>query len=278
MRRRSVATVLVGPSVLLREGLTRILSPTPFRIVASVFHLNDVVWTLLSPHKSTLLILDTADHPDDDAAQIRLFKERRPSGRVAVLADHHRPADVFAAFQAGANVYLAKLASSDAFTKALELVMLGQTILPPELLSLIGARRDDQRSSSAEPGGPSAGQPVVANEMDRMPRLSGREKCILRCIVEGDSNKHIARKMSIAEATVKVHVKAILRKIQLHNRTQAAIWAVNNSSFLSRMDACPPLQAAMELPPLPALDTSSQSSELASLVELDQELARKSPN
>jgi len=62
------------------------------------------------------------------------------------------------------------------------------------------------------------------------PQLSTREKCILRCLVEGDSNKIIARNVKIAEATVKVHVKAILRKIRVHNRTQAAIWAMNNGS------------------------------------------------
>jgi two-component system nitrate/nitrite response regulator NarL len=60
------------------------------------------------------------------------------------------------------------------------------------------------------------------------PQLSPREKITLRCLIEGDSNKSIARKMDITEATVKVHVKAILRKIRVHNRTQAAIWGINN--------------------------------------------------
>ena len=63
------------------------------------------------------------------------------------------------------------------------------------------------------------------------PRLSPREKIILRCLIEGNSNKCIARKIEIAEATVKVHVKAILRKIRVQNRTQAAIWAMNNGSL-----------------------------------------------
>ena len=52
----------------------------------------------------------------------------------------------------------------------------------------------------------------------------------MHCLIEGDSNKSIARKIDIAEATVKVHVKAILRKIRVQNRTQAAIWAMNNGS------------------------------------------------
>ena len=58
--------------------------------------------------------------------------------------------------------------------------------------------------------------------------LSVRETVILRCLMDGDSNKIIARKFDITEATVKVHVKAILRKIQAKNRTQAAIWAASH--------------------------------------------------
>jgi two-component system nitrate/nitrite response regulator NarL len=54
-------------------------------------------------------------------------------------------------------------------------------------------------------------------------------------LIEGDSNKLIARKIEIAEATVKVHVKAILRKIRVHNRTQAAIWAMSNGLSISAM-------------------------------------------
>src|SRR5260370_41098259 len=62
------------------------------------------------------------------------------------------------------------------------------------------------------------------------PHLSAQERRILQYLVEGNSNKVIARKIDIAEATVKVHLKAILRKTKVHNRTQAAIWAVNNKS------------------------------------------------
>src|SRR5258706_4448627 len=59
---------------------------------------------------------------------------------------------------------------------------------------------------------------------------SRSDQRLLRCLIEGYSNKCIARKIDIAEATVKVHVKAILRKIRVQNRTQAAIWGINNWS------------------------------------------------
>jgi len=57
---------------------------------------------------------------------------------------------------------------------------------------------------------------------------SRREMLILRMLMEGASNKVIARRLVITESTVKVHVKAILRKLRLQNRTQAAIWASNH--------------------------------------------------
>jgi DNA-binding NarL/FixJ family response regulator len=57
-------------------------------------------------------------------------------------------------------------------------------------------------------------------------QLSHRERQVLTCLAHGQSNKEIARVFNISEATVKVHLKAILRKINMHNRTQAAIWAI----------------------------------------------------
>ena len=67
-----------------------------------------------------------------------------------------------------------------------------------------------------------------------VPSLSRREMLILRMLMQGASNKTIALKLVITESTVKVHMKAILRKLRLQNRTQAAIWArdnVNETTF-----------------------------------------------
>ena len=83
------------------------------------------------------------------------------------------------------------------------------------------------------------------------PQLSAREKSILRSLIEGASNKSIARKFDLAEATVKVHVKAILRKIQVQNRTQAAIWGMNNefSTQTANANALPSASDMSNRPP-----------------------------
>lgn len=78
------------------------------------------------------------------------------------------------------------------------------------------------REEAVSAGGVSPAAPVV-----RQDRLSAREIDILMCLVEGLSNKVIARRCDIAEATVKVHLKGILRKIRVLNRTQAAVWMMN---------------------------------------------------
>jgi two-component system nitrate/nitrite response regulator NarL len=118
--------------------------------------------------------------------------------------------------------------ASDAFIKALELVMLGETILPSELLSYVAYPIEDPRDVRRVEAPPDN---ALRSDPSELPRLSSREEYILRSIVEGHPNKIIARKMGIAEGTVKVHVKAILRKVRVQNRTQAAIWAMNNKSF-----------------------------------------------
>ena len=236
--RRPFATVLVGPSALLREGLTRILGAADFRIIASSSTVDDAVLTALARHRSVLLVVESGDDLSGAVRQVELFKERHPEGRVAVLADHNQPSDILSAFRADAHAYFMKVAPCDAFIKSLELVMLGETIVPAAVLSMIHADEDDnddENEAVVHDVREAAGEYLEAEGSD-MPRLSARERCILNCLIKGDSNKGIARKIEVAEATVKVHVKAILRKIRVHNRTQAAIWAMNNGLSISGMD------------------------------------------
>jgi len=83
----------------------------------------------------------------------------------------------------------------------------------------------------------------ISSDATRNLGLSDREKQILQCLVEGFANKLIARRLEIAEATVKVHIKGLLRKINVSNRTQAAIWALNQS-VAARPQTSPALGAS----------------------------------
>ena len=289
MKREPIATVLVGPSALLREGLARILSAAGFRILASASGVDDPVLSSLPQEQSILLIIDVSDDFDTALGQIESFKQRHPQGRVAVLAHQQQLTEMVSAFRAGANAYLVKVATCDTFIKSLELVMLGVTLLPPEILTFISDRPDRSRNGRAaghnghaaddeddaddehadddddDDGGDDGemvGTEVGTNEhvpqakSSDTPRLSARQQSILRCLILGDSNKAIARKMAIAEATVKVHVKAILRRIRVHNRTQAAIWAMSNGPFISAKDDASPALEKLPVEPFPSLDVA----------------------
>jgi two-component system nitrate/nitrite response regulator NarL len=231
-RQQSFATVLVGKSILLREGLARILRSANFRIVASVSCANDLLPSKPQLHQPLFLIAHTGDSFDAAIEQIGIIRDRHPTGRIAIVADRYRLGELVSALRAGANGYFVDVMTCDVFIKSIELVMMGETIYPPAFLSFV---LDPEINNLDEvvPHDEQEQEEILIATEDTIapPQLSPREKSILRCLVEGDSNKCIARKIDIAEATVKVHVKAILRKIRVQNRTQAAIWGMKNGSL-----------------------------------------------
>jgi two-component system nitrate/nitrite response regulator NarL len=231
MRRRAIATILIGPSTLFREGLARILVPPNFRIIASRSSANDLDISSLAHYQSSLLVTEASDVPASEIEYIKLFKAQNPHGRIAILGNRWRASDIVAAFEAGANVYFAHVTASEEFLKAIELVMLGQTILPSELLSCVrGGEHGDRQNGNGDTPHFDPGHELGSNDKRVTSLLSAREKGVLRGIVQGASNKMIAREINISEGTVKVHVKAILRKIGVSNRTQAAIWAMTHEA------------------------------------------------
>jgi DNA-binding NarL/FixJ family response regulator len=243
-KRHSFATAIIGKSSLFREGIAKILRPANFRIVASVSSADDMP-EKIQAGRPLLLIVHTGDDFDFVTGQIEFFRDSYPDGRIATVADCYRPDELVAAFRAGANGCFVDVMTSDVFIRSLELVMMGETVLPPAFLSYVVGSQGARLSDDSPVGNDN--ETILVRELDDpAPQLSPREKSILRCLIEGDSNKAIARKMDIAEATVKVHVKAILRKIRVHNRTQAAIWAINSGSLSETPSAiAPPLSPAM---------------------------------
>jgi DNA-binding NarL/FixJ family response regulator len=230
-QRQSFAIILVGKSILLREGLARILRSASFRILASVSCADDLLPSKLELHQPLFLVIHTGDDCDAAVERVKLFRNQYPGGRIAIVADHYRLSELVSAFRAGANGYFVDVMACDVFIKSIELVMMGETVFPPAFLSFVLDPEGDRRGEAA-PRDENNQEILIRAETTLAPQLSTREKSILRCLIEGDSNKCIARKIDIAEATVKVHVKAILRKIRVQNRTQAAIWGMNNESVI----------------------------------------------
>jgi two-component system nitrate/nitrite response regulator NarL len=219
-----IATILLEPHTLLREGLLRILEKTPFRVFRTASTLDEIL--NLPQNRPPKLIIVAIDRNTADAGYtVSELKIKFPAARIVVLAADLNVNEFKQALRAGANAYLIKSISAEALVKSLDLVLVDSVVIPSTvLLALaIGSEGDDTAPSLVP-----AERLNLASESEAARRLSVREAAILQCMVHGDSNKHIARRFDIAEATVKVHVKAILRKVGVRNRTQAAIWALNH--------------------------------------------------
>ncbi|WP_286192094.1 response regulator transcription factor [Roseomonas genomospecies 6] len=140
-------------------------------------------------------------------------RTNHPGIRVVILTTDLCTRRLSGALGAGAHGYLMKDIACEALMQSLKLVMMGEKVFPTHLAELLINGRSEE----------------LATEVPaRRKGLSQREIQILRCLLNGNSNKMIANHLHITEATVKVHLKSLLRKINASNRTQAAIWALNN--------------------------------------------------
>lgn len=239
--------------------MAQVLSGANFTEILSVPTLDAVDISSLPSAESALIIVDVDSDFDMKIRQIKSLKAACPSVRVAVFGQNIRRSDIATALRAGANACFAQVSACDVFIKALELVMLGEPVVQPVLWALNLADDNDGSSGRSEPAegndaaaegfGPGTGpdnSPSLAGEDTEtggatvtqfpetgLPALSPRQHFILRCLVQGDSNKLIARKIAVSEGTVKAHLKVLLRKMKVRNRTQAAIWALNHQSYLS---------------------------------------------
>jgi two-component system, NarL family, nitrate/nitrite response regulator NarL len=220
--KRAVSVALVARDALFGEGLLRILRSTPYRVAATAPTLAE----LRMPPKCSpgLVVLAPSEESPDWEDVIAEVQRASQMGKVVVVAKVADLATCESLLRAGAAAYLARSITSDVFVKSLDLVAAGEIVISPELVQHLLYAGGRTSASNRTDGGPLLAQP--ADEIVK--RLSLREAEVLHCIVQGDSNKHIGRRFEIAETTVKVHVKSILRKINARNRTQAAIWALNH--------------------------------------------------
>jgi two-component system nitrate/nitrite response regulator NarL len=213
-----VTTVLVCQNALIRSGVSHILSGTHFLV-------SDEMPEQLSEWPVLFLIYSSLATEDLNES-IEQFKAQWPSARVVLLTESMESAAMGQAFQAGLDGLCSTGMKREALIKALELVMLGEAFITPALA--LNLWDDAMRQRQSRPDGAVVIGPAATGIAGR---LSGRETQILSHLTLGASNKHIARELGVAEATVKVHLKGILRKIKAANRTQAAMWAQQHMDF-----------------------------------------------
>jgi two-component system nitrate/nitrite response regulator NarL len=225
------------PNSILWEGLARLLATTEYRPTKCARTIEELLEIPEFNAENALFVISadacTKERDGSNALrEVRLLREQYPDAYLIVISNACDVDDVIGTLRAGANGYLQNSMTCDMLTKSFDLVMSGETVLPSEFTRALCQRKNMAPVGEASANGAGNGAIVVEEParfgVTEMRKLSGREMAIMSRLLEGDSNKSIARRIGLAEATVKTHVKAILRKIGVKNRTQAALWALHN--------------------------------------------------
>jgi two-component system nitrate/nitrite response regulator NarL len=203
---------LICSGRLFREGLSRLISKL-FTVVHASSSIEDAL-PLVASLNPALVLMDLKDCGEALAGPIGRIHTAAPRARIVVLAETIRVDRLADALSAGVDGYLLKNLSGAVLHQSLRLILLGEKVLPTDLADILTNGRMMARGDTGQRG--------HANG------LSDREMQVLALLLNGAPNKRIAYDLKISEGTVKVHLKAILKKIKVHNRTQAAIWALNH--------------------------------------------------
>lgn len=228
------SVTIIGRNRLFRDGLKSLLEESEFRIVEEAEEVSQIT-TNADAGNHELILLDSGSRHGGLAADVDALVNTRADVPVVVLCDVLEHQALLDALGAGANGYLLKDISTEALVSSLKLVMLGEKVFPSLMSALLikGVVRAPQ---------------TAGNNAD-LRELSHREVQILPYLVAGEPNKVIARRLRVTEATVKVHMKSLMRKIGTANRTQAAIWALNHGISGDPDEVVPDFDGADAPPP-----------------------------
>jgi two-component system, NarL family, nitrate/nitrite response regulator NarL len=244
----SFPIVVTHPSTLFHNGLRQLFSKSRFRPARIATSLNDELETYLRTQGSCVWLTGVETSIAATTSLVRKVVAANPGVKIVILAPTQNPEDIAAVLKAGACGFLCQDICGERLLKSLELIALGEMVVHPQFAWSPPANENHTNSNAggedrfvlrsgaahmvgsleSRSGAPDANDKSEGGTGQGVPSLSRRETLILRMLMQGASNKVIARNLVITESTVKVHMKAILRKLRLQNRTQAAIWARNN--------------------------------------------------
>jgi two-component system nitrate/nitrite response regulator NarL len=256
------ATVVIEARSLMREALVSLMESHSYHVICSVGSTADIDRSVLKEEQPELVILGAL--PTDRVAEATSSIRRCwQDAKIIMLFENASSKDLQKLLASGLDACIPMFASPRTLMDTLQLIvcehlrvlMLSDSAIP---LALIDPEEDEDdeplQAANLAVAGPASSFQVSASAVpcargllangagDGAARVAGghglseREEQILKALVRGYSNKMIARMYSVTEATVKVHMKSILRKIRVANRTQAAIWALKNAYFSEGID------------------------------------------
>jgi DNA-binding NarL/FixJ family response regulator len=212
MSTRPIQVLIADDQPLVREGLRRVVSQSDgLEVVADVEDGQQAVDTARALQPD-VVVMDIRMPVLDGLAATEQIVGEIPSIRVLVLTTFDLDEYVFRALRAGASGFVLKDTPLDELVSAIKLVAAGEALLAPRI-----TRRVIERFASRTP--------TLGSDATPLPGLTARERDVLRLVVRGLANIEIADQLFISEATVKTHVRSMLLKLGLRDRTQLVIAA-----------------------------------------------------
>ncbi|MCC7372465.1 MAG: response regulator transcription factor [Chloroflexi bacterium] len=208
---RPIRVLLVDDHAVVRKGLRALFEQEAGIEVAGEAANGEEAVRMVERLRPDVVLLDLEMPVMGGVEAAQRISALLPEAKIVVLTSHAAEEDVFPALKAGATGYLLKHSAPDDVLRAIQQAHRGETALHPTIARLL--LQELHRPA------PSAQTPTTEP-------LSSRELEVLRLLARGMSNQEIADGLVVGEATVRSHVSAILRKLQLASRTQAALYAL----------------------------------------------------
>lgn len=196
-----IRVLIVDDHPIMRIGIAAIVEATPDMTTVAQTGSGEQFLELYEKHLPDITLMDLRLPGISGVEAIRTVMSRHPDAKFVVLTTYEGDEDIHQALEAGARSYIIKGMPHDALVSALRRVHAGGRFLPPPVSRALSSR--------------------VPNS-----DLSAREREVLKLIVRGRSNKEIAVDLGIAESTVKCHVSEILMRLNVNDRTQAVVTAL----------------------------------------------------
>ena len=206
--------LLIDDHPLLRKGVRQLLElEDDFDVIGEAGSGEEGIVSAVELNPD-LILLDLGMKGMDGLECLQKIKSSGVPSRVVIYTVSDDGNDIANALKVGADGYLLKDMDTDRFVEKIREACQGKTVVSE---SLVGVLAENLREGKA------------SGDEDRYSTLTRRERSIMKMLAEGLTNKMIARRLDIAETTVKVHVKNLLKKMKMRSRVEAAVWLVNHS-------------------------------------------------
>jgi len=213
--------LLIDDHTLFRAGLQDLLTRRGIDVIAALGNGKEGL-IAVEELRPDVVLLDMRMPEMDGHTVLKAIKKKRPEQRVAMLTTSAVEQDLVESLRNGAQGYLLKDMMPDDLVVALRDIISGKMIVASELSHVLARLVQ--------------GETIMPEEDDPFSELTPREYEILGLLAEGQTNKVIARNLGISDGTVKLHVKAILRKLKINSRITAAVMAVEHGLKKSNKD------------------------------------------